>query len=419
LKPLNTVEIDALIESLDVLTNAQAQDCSGSLDAMVFKFWSGHLSFLMFQIKGNTPLFFFTSDKSDLEPRHLKKTDKKPFFLFYQKHFKGARLAGVSRSQKYGRLVDFNFESETGVDLKLEFRLFPGGVNLGLHAGGKSVYVKKPLELTEFVDDYEPKSIRSPEVIKEEWRETLSQDQKNKPSTKAEGDSVKAQNADKVKLAKSKIRSAIAFLKSEPHRQFAKILQNKSSLPDDLKSLYKEDLTLQENIEWAFEKHKENPLKLKRLEERLEQLDHNNIKNNLANSFAKPKVHLKATRHLTLSSEVRAFCGKSAKENMDLLRKSKSWHIWMHLKDHPSGHLILSFPKNHSVQEEELKRSALFLFKVAAPKKLHAAEQVKFEVIFTETKFVKPIKGAKTGLVQPSRTRTRLFLWNKSENLTF
>lgn len=413
MKPLNTLEIDALISGCGGLINAEAQDFCGDQNCMVLKLWSDGLKALVFQIKGGTPLFLGFDSTRGLAPCLLKKPPQKPFFLFYKTHFKGQKLLSINRIRDFGRLVEFVFEG----DKKIEFRLFPGGVNLALKSDGKVVYLFKPLELSALDEDYQPESVRSPTVVKEEWLDG------QKKNSRVVSEGLEAKNKKKLEAKKDKaerkIKEALEFLKTEPHQRFAELLQSKNELPSELKDLYREKLTLRENIEWGFAQQKENGLKIKRLEERLEQLDELPSKAKTSSGSQKVKAELKSTRHMTLSKDVRVFCGKTAAENLDLLRKSKSWHIWMHLKDYPSGHLILACPKNHLVTEEELRKSALFLFKVAAPKKLHAAQKVSFEIIFTETKFVKPIKGAKKGLVQPSRTKSRLFVWNKSENLSF
>jgi len=419
LKPLNIIEIDALISDCSALIGAEAQDLLGTLETMTLKLWSSGLGYLVFQTKGVSPFFCSVQDKKVLSGAFLKRAEKKPFFLFYKTHFKGAVLTKIRRVQKYGRLVEFIFTKQDaggGAELILEFRLFPGGVNLGLKVGAKSVYLKKPQNLTEVTDEYQPASVRTPDVLKEEWLSEQGTVQQEDSKT---GDEP-SEALKKIEKAKEKIVSALEFLKSKPHQRFAEALTEGLDLSPELQALYREKMSLRENIEWGFAQQKENELKVGRLNERLKELAESTRKTHeKKQKSAKASRDLKATRHLNLSKDVRAFCGKTASENLDLLRKSKSWHVWMHLKDYPSGHLILSVPKNHSVTETELKKSALFLFKVAAPKKLHASEQVKFEVIFTETKFVKPIKGAKKGLVQPSRTQSRVFMWNKSENLSF
>jgi len=427
LKTLNTFEIDALISDSSSLIGAKAQDFVGDQDLMVLKFWGEGLSYLAMQIKGRAPLFCKIEDKSLLKAESLKRPGQKPFFLFYKTHFKGKKLLSIARVQKYGRLVEFRFgdDGEENIELVLEFRLFPGGVNLGLKKGEKSVYLKKPLELAELDDDYKPGQIRSPEVIKDEWLRGQNEEKSSGDSSTKTTAKSKTKDDDKEKdkkeKAKEKVIEALEFLKTNPHKRFAETLQSKNKLTPELKDLYRDNLSERENIEWGFAQQKENELKIKRLEERLGQLAEASHADGASSKSSKNNTgdDLKATRHLQLSQNVRAFCGKTANENLDLLRKSRSWYLWMHLKDYPSGHLILSFPKNHDVSEDELQKSALFLFKVAAPKKLHAAEQVSFEVIFTETKFVKPVKGAKKGLVQPSRIKSRLFVWNKSENLSF
>lgn len=408
MKPLNTIELDGLIDSLSFMVGAEAQDIFGSEDVLTIKLWSGYLLGLTFSLKGNAPFFLSSKNKIELDPEHLKKPAKKPIFVFYKSHFKGKKLIRIERCVEYGRLLRFHF----GENRFIELRLFPGGVNFGLVAEGKKVFVKKPLPLVEVSDDYTPDMVRSPAVIFEEALDFLKPSEKE---MKAVPDSL-----EKKEKARTKILEGLDFLKKDKYKILAELLEKNLPLTEELKEVYKDKLSLRENIEWAYEQQKQKKLKIERLEERLKELDAFFKKQNSVNGGGASKsVDLKATRHLQVSETLRAFCGKTAQENLDLLRKAKSWHIWMHLKDYPSGHLILASPKNYVATEEELKKCALFLFKVAAPKKLHVAEEVSFEIIFTQTKFVKPIKGAKSGLAQPSRTESRVYLWKRSENLSF
>ena len=411
MKPVNTLELDSLIAEISqTLVGAETQSLVGSFDDIItFKFWSKGLFCLCFSLKSPIPFFVVVSGTKHLDQKHLVPIAKKPFSIFYKTHFKGLELSRIERLKDYGRLVRFYF----GDDHYIEVRLFPGGVNLGLFAKGKEVFVKKPLELVKLESDYKPDSIRSPAVLLEQALEKIGPDG-------VEAKSTKTVSVEKKEIAKQKISEALDFLKKDKYKIFSELLEQGLPLTKELQSYYKENLSLRENIEWGFEQQKQKKLKIERLTQRLESLEKDfSIRSQepVSRTKALDVNNLKATRHLQISEEVRAFCGKTATENLDLLRKSRSWHIWMHLKDYPSGHLILATPKNYAVSEDELKESALFLFKVAAPKKLQASEQISFEVIYTETKFVKPIKGAKKGLVQPSRTRSRIYLWKRFENL--
>ena len=232
-------------------------------------------------------------------------------------------------------------------------------MNFGLVANGKKVFVKKPLPLVEVSDDYVPDLVRSPAVIFEEALYVLKPSQeKNKKQNAAPA------SVEKKEKARAKILEGLNFLRKDKYKIFAELLEQELPLTAELKEIYKDKLSLRENIEWAYEQQKQKDLKIERLEERLKELDAF-FKKQQAGGVKESSLktaELKATRHVQISEGLRAFCGKTAQENLDLLRKAKSWQVWMHLKDYPSGHLILATPKNYTATEEELKKCALFLY---------------------------------------------------------
>lgn len=414
MKTLNVIELDHLIEAVSFLKGAEFQSVQGLKDLIILKFWEQGPRWLIFSLSENKPFFMAfknqIGDLTGLDSSLLKKAEKKPLNLFLTTHFKGLCLTEMSRIKKYGRVVRFYFDDSD--DLYIEFRAYPGGLNFSVVKESKAVHWAKPMALEEAQGGYKPDLVRSPAVVLEEGLIFLNA--KNK-KTKLGAD----ERADKTKKARVKIVEGICFLKADNYKRFAEVLESESELPEDLKAVYREKLTRRENIEWAYEQQKLKDVKLERLKKRLSEIDLKKLVEVSKKAEGASKKDLKATRFMQLSEGVKALCGKTARENIDLLRKAKSWHIWMHLKDYPSGHLILDIPKNYIVSEKELEQCGLFLFKVAAPKKLHATDKVKFEVIYTESKFVKPIKGARQGLVQPSRTKARVYEWSKNDQVIY
>ncbi len=405
MKVLNVVELDHLIESVSFLKGAEFQSVLGLKDIITLKLWSDGPFWLTFNLSANKPFFLAFKGEHSLNPGLLKKALKKPLNIFLTTHFKGLSVTKIERVKGYGRLIRFYFDNDE--ELYLEFRAYPGGLNFSAMKGEKSVHWNKPSPLEKADEAYSPETVRSPSVVLEEGVEFLNLKVKAAQKEPMEVKSL---------IARKKIEEGLLFLKSDGYKRFSDALSNEEELSPDLLAIYKDGLSVRENIEWGYGQQKLKDVKVERLEKRLAELIQ---KTNTKKNKEVVSSGLKATRALEIKPGVRALCGKSAKENMELLRKAKSWHIWMHLKDYPSGHLILDIPRNYAVSEKELESCGLFLFKVAAPRKLHASDQVKFEVIFTEAKFVKPIKGAKSGLVQPSRTKARLYEWRKEDKVTY
>ncbi len=408
MKVLNTTELDYLIDSMSFLKGAEFQVVLGLKDIIVLKFWDKGPMWLLFNLSLNTPFFLAFEKEVFLNKALLNRAKKRPLNLFLNTHFKGLLLTNIQRIKEYGRLIRFYFDHNA--QCYIEFRVYPGGLNLTAFKEGKQVHWARPLPLIELSEEYVPKVIRSPDVLTKEGLDFLTV-----KSSFVQVD----READKTTLAKIKIEEGLKFLKSDGYKRFSESLVNENKLLGGLENIYKKKLSMRENIEWGYEQQKLKNIKIKRLEKRLVELEQKTSAKKNPQILESKTGNVRALRFLEISKNATAFCGKSAKENMELLRKAKPWYIWMHLKDYPSGHLILNIPKTYKVSEKELKQCGLFLFKTAAPKKLHVVSRVKFEIIFTEVKFVRPIKGVKNALVQPSRTKTRFYEWEKKNQFIY
>lgn len=96
--------------------------------------------------------------------------------------------------------------------------------------------------------------------------------------------------------------------------------------------------------------------------------------------------------------EITAYMGKSAADNMELLRRSKPHDLWLHLKDYPSSHAIIHLNKNQKIPESAVLSIGQWLLKEGVQEK-YVRGGGKFSVMIVECRHVKPIKGDKLGRV--------------------
>jgi predicted ribosome quality control (RQC) complex YloA/Tae2 family protein len=68
------------------------------------------------------------------------------------------------------------------------------------------------------------------------------------------------------------------------------------------------------------------------------------------------------------------------------------------LRDYPSAHAVIQRNKNQNVKQEEIREVALWLTQESLQKKL-LLPGTRLEVVHTECRFVRPIKGDKLGRV--------------------
>jgi predicted ribosome quality control (RQC) complex YloA/Tae2 family protein len=114
-------------------------------------------------------------------------------------------------------------------------------------------------------------------------------------------------------------------------------------------------------------------------------------------------------RKFVLDEDQQLICwmGKNAGENLKLLRSSKSWDYWLHLKDYPSAFAILQRTRDQRVADAAIHRAAHWLATESFRGKKNL-QGIKLAVVMTECRFVKPIKGDKIGRVTYHNARELL-----------
>ncbi len=106
------------------------------------------------------------------------------------------------------------------------------------------------------------------------------------------------------------------------------------------------------------------------------------------------------------TSDLEAFVGKSAADNLAILRASQPHDYWMHLRDYPGAHAILRRTKGRLIKDHEFVEVGMWLVEQSLHKSRAELQGESFDVIVAETRFVRPIKGAKVGHVQYQNERT-------------
>ena len=81
--------------------------------------------------------------------------------------------------------------------------------------------------------------------------------------------------------------------------------------------------------------------------------------------------------------------------NLKLLRKAKAWYLWLHIKDFPGAHGIIEKNKTEKVDQATLAHAAREVVKQS----VSGHQDEDFDVIYAECRYVRPIKGGKSGQV--------------------
>jgi predicted ribosome quality control (RQC) complex YloA/Tae2 family protein len=97
--------------------------------------------------------------------------------------------------------------------------------------------------------------------------------------------------------------------------------------------------------------------------------------------------------------------GRSAKDNLSLLRAAKPWDIWLHVKDVPGCYGLLRRNKNQEIPEALLQEAARKVVDFSLKAKRTLREGERFEVLVAECRYVRPIKGDHIGRVRYSNER--------------
>lgn len=354
---------------------------------------------------------------------------KSPLALFLKAHFVGRSLSDIEIPQERGRVVFLQFGApdpdEDGP--RLELRLFPHGRNAIASSSGRSVAWQKPAPLPEHSDEGPSHLlIRSLDQLREEWLASRGGSKaaaKTDPKARLENDLRKKQKA------LEKVRDELSRKKELPWRAIGHWLKERqtTNVPSEWEPFVDKRRKLAWNIEQCFNKAREVEEKSYGTEKRIAELEAEiaRLKERLIQPAQKipvdpPKPKLPVSgagahgRTLRISEELVLMAGKSATDNLKLLRQARAWDLWFHLRDYPSSHAILFRNKNAKVGDAVLQTVADWFIRnhFGAKAEQHAGE--KFDLIVAECRHVRPIKGDKIGRVTYRDERILTFKFTTS-----
>jgi predicted ribosome quality control (RQC) complex YloA/Tae2 family protein len=324
-------------------------------------------------------------------------------------HFLNRDLFSVDLKAEHGRVVDLVFSEAEGPLVRLT--MIPQAMNVEAFAGDKQISLLKPKTLAPHV--HKPsENVRQPDPLFAEWL----QSQQPGPGRKVPIEAV----LDKKRRAIQKVREELQQKSLSTYRDLGELLVATQSMdvPESMRSLLDPHLNLADNIQKAFQAAKALDAKRLRTQQRLEQLElelQHLIANPASESGAarKPASPRRSSkknesyqgRTLPLTEDVEFIVGRSAKDNLTLLRRSRAWDLWLHLKDLPGAHGILFRPKNKKIDDATLKKAAIFLIHNSGVKAKSLVGQ-RVDILVAECRYVRPIKGDRLGQVNYHSART-------------
>jgi hypothetical protein len=422
MKAWTVSELDYVVGLLQPLVGNRLQEVQTAESDVLLGFYSPDgLLWLWIDLNAIRPCLLPWSDL----PLRLK-SGKSPLNLFLRAHFVNRVLREVRRDEQEGRVVHLVFGGAggrhpstegdpTGGRAELEVRLFPHGRNILARAAGKHVAWQKPKELTAKPEQPEAEHLpkRKLDDMREQWLEARHVKSGKRGSTDVKARLQKDLQAKEKALAK--VKEELRRKREMPWKAVGNWLKANQSLdvPKEWEPFVDKRRKLSWNIEQCFTKARELEGKSFGTEQRLEilQQEIGRVRKLIEGPAAaipveperppsRPLKDLEAQgRTLRLSGELVAVSGKSAADNLKLLRKARSWDLWIHLRDFPSSHAILFRNKNTKVTDATLQQIFAWYVRNHLGNKYaqHAGER--FEILVAECRHVRPIKGDKLGRV--------------------
>lgn len=407
---MNFLEFQAGIERVrDFLIGSQLQDFSIEDKDLILLFYAGKPRVLRLSLK-SPPVFFLEPDvfKLNADSRTV------PMALFLSRHFLRKEVTEVRSLDEWGRRFEIYFESKDEKPFFMDVTLVPGFQNIGLFAADKRIHWQKPRALSEtFLETKgEVAEFRSLDKIREQWYD------ESKLSAKAPIEKDWKQEIGKVIQKKTeaiqKIRQQAEDneMTAQQFYRIGELLKYKSH--EDLDD---SDKVISKGLEreQLFKKGKALIAKKVGMTQRLRILESEIESLSLNLNSPKPpaskhntsisgKVAVE-TRKLEVDKSLSLYMGKNAKDNVQLLKSSQPYELWFHLKDYPSAYAITRRNKSTPVDHAELvKMSTWFAKECFKNKKEKSPTHI--EVIYTECRFVKLLKGDRLGRVTYTNTKT-------------
>lgn len=414
MKALTQQEIQHFVSYFaPILDGAQLQDVLVNDRGLALGFHQrGTMYWMVLDLVPNVPMLLLFENQNPFK----KGSKTKPVSLFLNSHGRNLYVSSFTVLNQFGRVVSLQLKNAT-MDCELEIRLIPKQCNLIVKAQGKQVAWDRPLPLTSAPVVENPPEPRDLTSIHEEW---LAEQSGGKKITAldpvAQWEKQKQKDLEKKRKALSEIQKQIESDRELLWYEAGQFLKTHGTLevPQELRTCVDSAQSLSWNIEHCFSKAKQMVGKKEgakvRLEELLQEIQkledsrysQKQSKSALVDLMKKAEAR---GRKFHLESGALAYCGKSAADNLALLRQAKAWDYWLHLKDFPGAHAIIHRQRDQEISSAEVQEVAAWVARESLSSKSLMVGQ-KVAVVIVECRFVRPIKGDKLGRVTYHSERT-------------
>lgn len=421
MKPLSVAELNSYCEFLnEQFAGALLQKVDSEAELLYFEFYRRGILNLVVTLKQLEPHLFF-ADGKDLKRRRVKKVT--PVQVFCQANLRGLKFVSFHVDLNAGRVVVLTLtDGHSTAEVKVT--LIPRSVNLQVSAQGKKISWNKPRDLPQSQHgDLDSKTEFDWSLWNQKAIDNFIQGGISKISS---GPNFEKQILKKSKALES-LEQDLAANQNEKvrHEELAmKLKLQPGILPEELLKDHKE-MTYGEALNYTFEKIKKITVKIETQIQRIEMLkaeiDQLKIQQLAPQDDKVPKPQNSELNKIKESLLVRAeaqgrqkliqdrytvVMGKSARDNLNLLRKASAWDLWIHLKDQPSAFAILSRNRSENISDEVIREACIWFIEEIHKKKSKELESSKYEFLVGECRNVSPIKGDKLGRVTHRSMRT-------------
>jgi predicted ribosome quality control (RQC) complex YloA/Tae2 family protein len=418
MKALSQSELQNIVDTTKVLVGCRLQEVQTAAETLVLAFWSreGRLLWLYVDLGTWNPLLLPFEEK----PYSIA-IKKNPMLLFLKAHFMGKILRGIELKAELGRVVVLDF----GDDLELELRLFPHGQNVIARTPDKKISWDIMKEITSQPTSAKEEDFRDLTTLRDQWLALRKGNPKIVGKTKGPAQKPKVSGhqkaLEKLERALGKVQEEVTKKREMPWRAIADwLVQNQTlAVPQEWTTYIDKRRKLSWNIDQCFERAKENEKKTLGTLERARklELEIESLKSKIATgvTFSEApevvnplKVIQAEGRSLRLSPDISVVAGKSAADNMKLLRKARAWDFWVHIKDHPSSHAIVFRNKKSELSQGDWHQVAQWFLRMTLGSKAKSErlQGEKFDLLIAECRHVTPIKGDRLGRVTYRNART-------------
>lgn len=384
------------------LEGSRLQEIVSNDRGLALGFYSDGIRWLLVDLTPAAPIAF-VMDAAEMPWTKSPRT--KPVGLFLSAQAQGKILDSFRLSEGQGRVLELEFVSHRG-DCRIEIQLIPKHPNLVAQAEDKTIHWSKPKDLAPAPTVENMPASRDLDAVRAEWLGELKGVVKPAEDPEAQWRRKRDRDLEKKRKALTEVSRQLATDEADEWARKGEEIKGGGALFDASRSR-------SWNIEEAFRKAKQMKAKREGTLERQSLLiaEIRGLETavfTMRDLAPPPKNALKQAgakgRTLELVDGATAFVGRSAADNLSLLRKARAWDLWLHLRDYPGAHAIVRREKNRNLGDRELEKVAQWLAKESLSSKVRA-EGLKLEVVMTECRFVRPIKGDKLGRVNYQNER--------------